>query len=102
MHKIFNDIWKVYPENMLKNRTWHWWWWLHFFENPDNPEFPKQLMVLWGTRNCKKVRVDDFYWEPRIPMETMEDLPRKHAQEPHLALVVVAPFFRKPRQPRIP
>ena len=32
----------------------------------------------------------------------MEDLPRKHAQEPHLALVVVDTFFRKPRQPRIP
>ena len=73
MHKIFNDIWKIYPENMLKNRTWHWWWWLHFFENPDNPEFPRQLMVLWGTRNCKKVRVDDFYWEPRIPMETSQN-----------------------------
>lgn len=69
MHRVFNDIWKVYPENMLRNRTWHWWWWLHFFENPDNPEFPRQLMILWSTRNCKKVRVDDFRWEPRIPME---------------------------------
>jgi hypothetical protein len=29
-------------------------------------------MVLWGTRNCKKVRVNDFYWEPAIPMEMSE------------------------------
>jgi len=69
MHKVFDDIWRVYPENMLKNRTWHWWWWLHFFENPDNPQYPRQLMILWGTRNCRKVRVNDYHWEPTIPME---------------------------------
>ena len=72
MHKVFNDIWKIYPQNTLRNRSWHWWWWIHFFENPDNPEFPKQLMLLWGTRNCRKVRVNDFSWEPRMPMETRE------------------------------
>jgi hypothetical protein len=70
MHQVFDDIWKVYPDHMLKNRTWHWWWWIHFFENPDAPEFPRQLMILWGTRNCRKVRVNDFCWEPTIPMET--------------------------------
>ena len=69
MHKVFNDIWAVYPENMVKNRTWHWWWWLYFFDNPNNPEFPKQLMILWGTRNCRKVRVNDFRWEPTIPIK---------------------------------
>jgi len=69
MHKVFDDIWKIYPENMLKNHTWHWWWWVHFFENPEKPAYPKQLMVLWGTRNCKKVRVNDFRWEPKIPIE---------------------------------
>ncbi|MGD0176491.1 MAG: hypothetical protein ABSC50_06675 [Candidatus Bathyarchaeia archaeon] len=69
MHKVFDDIWRIYPENMLKNRTWHWWWWIHFFENPDAPEFPKQLMVLWGTRNCRTVRVNDYCWEPTIPVE---------------------------------
>ena len=73
MHKVFSDIWKTYPENMLKNRTWHWWWWIHFLENPDNPEFPRQLMLLWGTRNCRKVRVNDFWWEPRTPMEINEN-----------------------------
>jgi len=69
MHKVFDDIWRIYPENMLKNRTWHWWWWIHFFENPDAPEFPRQLMILWGTRNCRKVRVNDYSWEPTIPIE---------------------------------
>jgi hypothetical protein len=73
MHKVFSDIWKIYPENMLRNRTWHWWWWINFFENPDHPEFPRQLMVLWVTRNCRKVRVNDSYWEPKIPMEIKEN-----------------------------
>jgi len=73
MHKDFSDIWKVYLENMLKNRTWHWWWWIHFFENPDNPEFPKQLMVLWVTKNIRKVRVNDSYWVLHKPMEIKEN-----------------------------
>jgi len=73
MHKTFDDIWRVYPENMLRNRTWHWWWWLHFFENPDNPGFPRQLMILWGTRNCRKVRVNDYRWEPIIPIKVEGD-----------------------------
>ncbi len=30
-------------------------------------------MVLWVTKNCKKVRVNDSYWEPKIPMETKEN-----------------------------
>jgi hypothetical protein len=72
MHQSFADIWRIYPENMLKNRTWHWWWWIHFFENADDPELPRQLMILWGTRNCKKVRVNDYRWDPVLPMETNE------------------------------
>jgi len=74
MHQVFSDIWKAYPENMLANRTWHWWWWIHFFENPDRPEFPRQLMVLWVTRNCEKLHVNDSYhWQPKIPMELNEN-----------------------------
>jgi len=54
---------------MLKNRTWHWWWWIHFFENPESSNHPQQLMILWGTRNCRKVYVNDYRWEQTIPME---------------------------------
>ena len=35
--------------------------------------FPKQLLVLWGTRNCRNVRVNDFSWAPRIPIEIYEN-----------------------------
>lgn len=69
MQKEFDDLWKLYPENSLRGRTWHWWWWLFFFENPDRPDYPRQLMILWGTRNCKKVRINDFLWEPKMVSE---------------------------------
>jgi hypothetical protein len=74
MHQVFSDIWKAYPKNMLANRTWHWWWWIHFFENPEHPEYPRQLMVLWVTRNCGKLRVNDSYdWQPKTLIETSEN-----------------------------
>jgi len=72
VQKKFSDIWKIYPENALRGRTWHWWWWLFFFDNPDDLEYPKQLMILWGTRNCKKVKINEFLWEPKVPPEVEE------------------------------
>jgi hypothetical protein len=33
-------------------------------------------MILWGNRNCKKVRVNDFRWEPKIPIEVRENSSR--------------------------
>ncbi|MDG6220208.1 MAG: hypothetical protein QCI38_02005 [Candidatus Thermoplasmatota archaeon] len=56
----FKEIWQIDRKAELRNRTWWWWWWLYVFKNPDGLE--KQLMCLWGTRNCKKVWVDDYEW----------------------------------------
>jgi len=30
---------------------WIWWFWLFFFENPTNPEKPRQVAILWSARN---------------------------------------------------
>ena len=57
-----HDFWDVDRANELRNRTWWWWWWIFFFDNPENPSQPKQLMTLWGTRNCKKVQIGDHVW----------------------------------------
>ena len=73
MQKEFEDLWKIFPDNSLKGRTWHWWWWLFFFENPERPEYPRQLMILWGTRNCKKVRINDFLWLPAMIPKVQEN-----------------------------
>jgi len=32
-----------------------WWFWLFFFNNPKNPEKPRQLMILWSTKNVKEI-----------------------------------------------
>jgi len=67
----FADLWKLDLEHTLPDRTWHWWWWLFFFENPERPDYPQQLMILWGTRNCKKVKINSFEWNPKtIPEVT--------------------------------
>jgi hypothetical protein len=70
--RTFADLWKLYSEHALPGRTWHWWWWLFFFENPERPDYPQQLMILWGTRNCRKVRINDFQWNPRIIPEVTD------------------------------
>jgi hypothetical protein len=79
MHNKFEDIWKIFPENALKGRIWHWWWWLYFFENPDRPDYPRQLMILWGTRNCRKVRINDLLWKPKITPEVHDGRARFEA-----------------------
>ncbi len=59
----FSDLWDVDMTDVVKNRTWWWWWWLYFFDNPDDPQRPLQLMVLWATRNAQRVRIDDVEWQ---------------------------------------
>lgn len=31
--------------------AWWWWFWLFFFDNPRDPQRPRQLMILWSTKN---------------------------------------------------
>jgi hypothetical protein len=35
--------------------AWWWWFWLFFFNNPVNPDKPRQLMILWSTKNVKEI-----------------------------------------------
>jgi hypothetical protein len=49
--------------------SWWWWFWLFFWENPENPGKPKQLMILWSTKNdpkilCNGLVVDNHYLAP--------------------------------------
>ena len=61
----FSSIWDIDRRGELRNRTWWWWWWLFVFKEPRGRE--KQLMCLLGTRNCKKVWVDDYVWRRDHP-----------------------------------
>ncbi|MDY6965739.1 MAG: hypothetical protein SVM80_07200 [Halobacteriota archaeon] len=40
--------------------AWWWWWWLFMFDNPDDPDRPRQLMILWSTKNVKKIDCNDL------------------------------------------
>jgi hypothetical protein len=49
--------------------AWWWWFWLFFFDNPKNPEKPRQLMILWSTKNVKEIYCNDL----RIKMNHTEN-----------------------------
>ena len=40
--------------------AWWWWFWLFFFNNPKNPAKPRQLMILWSSKNVKKISCNDL------------------------------------------
>jgi len=56
-------MWDLNTDEKIKNLTWWWWWWIFFVKNPENPARPRQLMVLWSTKNCDRIIVNDYLWE---------------------------------------
>ena len=40
--------------------AWWWWFWLFFFDNPENPATPRQLMILWSTKNVREVECNNL------------------------------------------
>ncbi len=58
-------MWDLNTDNMIKNVTWWWWWWLFFIRNKEDPEHWKQLMILWSTKDTKKIKVMDHVWTPK-------------------------------------
>ncbi len=47
-------VFDIKDEPMPKG-SWWWWFWLFFFDNPKNPKKPRQLMILWSTKNEKVI-----------------------------------------------
>jgi len=62
-------LWSLDTSTKVKGLTWWWWWWLFFIDNPANPDRPRQLMILWSTKNCKKVKIDDYSWKRKHGIE---------------------------------
>ena len=50
VRKIFDTNHEPMPRG-----AWWWWFWLFFFNNPDNPGKPRQLMILWSTKNVRMI-----------------------------------------------
>ena len=59
--KIIQKIFDLKNLSFGKN-DWIWWFWLFFFENPTNPEKPRQVAILWSARNdivkCNGMRME--------------------------------------------
>ena len=61
MIKTDEIIQKIFDLKNLpfKKDTWIWWFWLFFFENPSNPEKPRQVAILWSTKNDASITCND-------------------------------------------
>ena len=49
--------------------AWWWWFWIFFFNNPKNPKKPQQLMILWSTKNVKKLECNNL----KIKLNHLQD-----------------------------
>jgi len=56
---IEKKVFDIKNEPMPKG-AWWWWFWLFFFDNPKNPEKPRQLMILWSTKNSKEIECNNL------------------------------------------
>jgi len=57
--EVQESIFKVQGEPFGRG-AWWWWFWLFFFNNPNNEERPRQLMILWSTKNDKRISCNDL------------------------------------------
>ena len=63
----YKNIWSLKTDDMLQGLSWHWWWWIFFIDNPSNPSKPKQLMILWSTKQVEQIEVNDKLWKQKKP-----------------------------------
>jgi hypothetical protein len=57
-----SNVWNMDLSPGKRKRSWWWWFWLFFMENPENPHHPKQLAVMWSTKDCNRFRINDMWW----------------------------------------
>lgn len=50
---MYENIFQVDEEDMRRKGNWLWWWWIFYYRQPKKT--PKQLMVLWSTKNEKHI-----------------------------------------------
>jgi len=58
-------LWDLNTDDKIPKLTWWWWWWLFFIKNEKEPEKTKQLMILWSTKECDEIFVNDHLWKKK-------------------------------------
>lgn len=71
--EIGERVWNLNLSGRMRGLTWWWWWWIFFIDNPEDPEHPRQLMILWSTKNCDRIKVMDFEWNKTREIEREKD-----------------------------
>ncbi|UCE36237.1 MAG: hypothetical protein JSW00_11935 [Thermoplasmata archaeon] len=66
-----SNVWNMDLTPGQHKRSWWWWFWLFFMENPENPNRPKQLAVMWSTKDCDKFRINETWWHRRKKTQKM-------------------------------
>ena len=56
---IEQKVFAIQKEPMPRG-AWWWWFWLFFFDNPNNPATPRQLMILWSTKNVREIECNNL------------------------------------------
>ncbi|MEE9151164.1 MAG: hypothetical protein V3U20_04935 [Thermoplasmata archaeon] len=54
--------WNMELSQRRYNRSWWWWFWIFFIENKEYPPHPKQLAVIWSTKDCDRFKINDILW----------------------------------------
>ena len=67
------DVFDADPAHQLPRRTWWWWWFIFFFRNDARPERSKQMVLLWGTRNCRRLVINGHAWENTGELRRTDD-----------------------------
>jgi len=78
MDKLFS----VDEAGMRRKGNWLWWWWIFFFREPRG--HPKQLMVLWSTKNEARIHCND------LEIKLREDFVRRQGDSFNLDGAVAA------------
>jgi hypothetical protein len=66
-------MWQLDTSNVLKDYSWWWWWWLLFLDPPEKGMNPRQLMILWSTKDCEQIKVNDYMWRRKGTVEQLPD-----------------------------
>ncbi len=59
---ISEKIWALDTSNKVWRLSWTWWWWIFFIDNPHDEAHPKQLMILWSTKDCGSIKIHDAHF----------------------------------------
>lgn len=65
-------MWDLNISERIRNFTWWWWWWLLLIKDPQDPKRTRQLMILWSTKDCDRIIVNDHPWQRKLDISERE------------------------------